>query len=94
MRKMTQTTYGVRGLSCQRCLVSALDAVRALPGVRAVAMDLVPSGESLLTVAPADAVTGDQVRASLGTAGFELTRRRREQHRGWETFVPYRQRRT
>lgn len=83
MTKMTQTTYGVRGLSCHRCLVSAIDAVRALPGVQAVAMDLVPQGESLITIAPAGAVTGDEVRATLGGAGFELTRRRGEPHRRW-----------
>ena len=33
MTTMTQATYGVRGLSCWRCMISAVDAVRALPGV-------------------------------------------------------------
>ncbi len=73
---MTQTTYGVRGLSCWRCMVSAIEAVRALPGVHTVGMNLEPLGESLLTLAPAGAVTSDQVRATLDRSGFTLTRRR------------------
>ena len=82
MTTMTQTTYGVRGLSCWRCLFSAVDAVRALPGVHTVALDLEPHGESLLTLAPAGAVTCDQVRATLDRSGFELTRRLRRPRPG------------
>ncbi len=77
MTTMTQATYGVRGLSCWRCMISAVDAVRALPGVHTVGMDLEPHGESLLTLAPAGAVTSAQVQATLDRSGFELTRRRR-----------------
>ena len=40
-------------------------------------MDLEPHGESLLTLAPAGAVTSAQVQATLDRSGFELTRRRR-----------------
>ena len=79
---MTQTTYGARGLSCWRCIISAVDAVRALPGVHTVALDLEPHGESLLTLAPAGAVTCDQVRATLDRSGFELTRRLRRPRPG------------
>ena len=49
MTTMTQATYGVRGLSCWRCMISAVDAVRALPGVHTVGMDLEPHGEVLQT---------------------------------------------
>lgn len=73
MTKRSQTRYAVQGLTCNRCLVSAMEAVRALPGVRGVAMDLVPSGDSRIAVSPANAATADQVRASLRTVGFELT---------------------
>lgn len=66
-------TYGVRGLTCVRCLVSAIEEVRILPGVRGVGVDLVPFGESLMTVVPASATDGEQMRTSLGRAGFELT---------------------
>jgi copper chaperone CopZ len=65
-------TYGVRGLTCWRCMVSVIDEVRSLPGVDAVQVDLVPFGESRVSVVPEGAVTRDQVRASLGHAGFDL----------------------
>jgi copper chaperone CopZ len=65
-------TYGVRGLTCWRCMVSVIDEVRALPGVHGVQVDLVPFGESRVSVVPEGAVTRDQVRGSLGRAGFEL----------------------
>jgi copper chaperone CopZ len=68
---MTQT-YGVRGLTCWRCIVSAIEGVRALPGVNGVQVDLVPFGESRVSVVPDGAVTRDQLRGSLGHAGFEL----------------------
>jgi len=76
MSRLKQTTYGVRGLTCARCLMSAIEEIRRLPGVRAVAVDLVPFGESLITVAPAGVASADQVRARLDRAGFELTGRR------------------
>lgn len=68
---MTQT-YGVRGLTCWRCLVRVIEGVRVLPGVNVVQVDLVPFGESRVSVVPDGAVTRDQVRGSLGSAGFEL----------------------
>ena len=46
--------------------------MRALPGVNGVQVDLVPFGESRVSVVPDGAVTRDQVRGSLGSAGFEL----------------------
>ena len=72
---MTQT-YGVRGLTCVRCLVSVIDEVRALPGVDGVRVDLVTFGESQLSVVPDGSVTPDQVRSSLDRAGFEWVGRR------------------
>ncbi len=65
-------TYGVRGLTCWRCLVRVIEGVRALPGVNGVQVDLVPFGESRMSVVPGGVVTRDQIRDSLGQAGFEL----------------------
>ena len=76
-------TYGVSGLMCVRCVVSAIEEVRALPGVNGVGVDLVPFGESLVTVMPARAVTTDQVRTSLGRAGFEYLGRRPGRRHHW-----------
>ncbi|MEA4944098.1 MAG: hypothetical protein VB080_06620 [Propionicimonas sp.] len=69
-------TYGVRGLACVGCLVSVIEEVRALPGVNEVGVDLMPFGESLLTVVPAGAATTAQVRASMRRVGFEYIGRR------------------
>jgi copper chaperone len=76
-------TYGVRGLWCVRCVVSAIEEVRALPGVRGVGVDLVPFGESFVTVLPSGVVTPEQVRATLGRLGFEYVGRRRRHHQPW-----------
>lgn len=69
-------TYVVRGLTCPNCLVNAIEKVRSLPGVDAVRVDLVPYGESLLTVAPAAAVSGEQMDRALRPVGFEVMSRR------------------
>ncbi len=69
--------YGVRGLMCTRCLVAAIEELRALPGVEEVGVDLVPFGESRITVGPAAAATTESVRAMLAQAGFVLVGRRR-----------------
>ncbi len=66
--------YGVRGMTCWRCMVSVIEEVRVLPGVDGVQVDLVPFGESRMSVLPEGSVTPDQVRRSLGHAGFELVR--------------------
>lgn len=55
-----------------------MDEMRALPGVDTVRVDLVPYGESLLTVAPAEAVSRAQVSSTLGHVGFEVVNRRRQ----------------
>jgi hypothetical protein len=76
-------TYGVMGLMCVRCVVSAIEEVRALPGVHGVGVDLVPLGESFVTVIPARAATSEEVRASLSRAGFEYLGRRPNHRHHW-----------
>ncbi len=68
-------SYGVRGLTCMRCLVAALEELRRLPGVDEVGVDLVPFGESRITVTPASAAPRASVRAALDRLGFVLTGR-------------------
>jgi copper chaperone len=65
-------TYRVRGLACWRCVVSAIDELRTLPGVAGVQVDLVPLGESRVAVKRIGDVSREQVRNSLGRQGFEL----------------------
>ena len=73
--------YGVRGLTCVQCLVSVIDQVRGLPGVDGVRVDLVPFGESRVSVVPDGAVTRDQVRGTLDRAGFRLVGRHSGAHK-------------
>lgn len=77
-------TYGVRGLTCPDCLVVLMERVRHLPRVREVSIDLEPRGESSLTIAPADAVSAEEVRALVDEVGFDYIARRshRRPHRG------------
>ena len=77
MARSRVTTYGVRGLMCARCLVSAVEELRQLPGVRSVGVDLVPNGESFVSIAPGGSASAEQVRAQLRHAGFEVVARRR-----------------
>lgn len=74
-------TYGVRGLTCVQCLVSVFEHLRALQGVDGVRVDLVPFGESRVSVIPDGAVTPEQVRSSLDRAGFEVVGRRSQASR-------------
>lgn len=76
-------TYGVRGLMCLNCLVLLIDRVRGLPRVRSVTVDLVTDGESSLTVAPADAVSPEAIRALVDDAGFEYVAQRRRRAHPW-----------
>jgi copper chaperone CopZ len=69
-------SYGVRGLTCARCLVAAIEGLRALPGVDQVGVDLVPFGESRITVGPASSASKAAVQATLARAGFLLIGRR------------------
>lgn len=70
-------SFGVRGLTCMRCVVAALEELRGLPGVDQVGVDLVPFGESRVTVTPASAAPKASVRAALDRVGFVLIGRRR-----------------
>lgn len=64
--------YRVRGLTCWRCMLSVIDDFRQAPGVEGIQVDLVPFGESRVSVDPEGALTRDEVRGRLGRAGFEL----------------------
>lgn len=76
-------TYRVRGLTCSRCVGTALDELRSLPGVERIGVRLVPFGVSLVTIEPLDAATVEQVRAGLRRVGFRIVaRRRRRRHHG------------
>lgn len=80
-RRSTGATYRVRGLTCSRCVGTALDELRALPGVERIGVKLVPFGVSLVTIEPLDGATAEQVRAGLRRVGFRIvSRRKRRRH--------------
>ncbi|HEY3407631.1 MAG TPA: heavy metal-associated domain-containing protein [Propionicimonas sp.] len=70
-------TYRVRGLTCSGCVGTALDELRALPGVERILMTLVPFGVSSVRIEPHDAATAEQVRAGLRRVGFRIVASRR-----------------
>ena len=43
-RRAPGATYRVRGLTCSRCVGTALDELRLLPGVERIGVRLVPCG--------------------------------------------------
>jgi len=62
-------TYHVTGMTCQHCVNAVTGELTALGGVSSVVVDLVPGGESLVTVV-SDAPLAQQVVAgALGEAG-------------------------
>lgn len=66
---MMQTEYSIGGMTCQNCVRHVGDALRELPGVNAVAVDL-DSGHA--QVASDDTLSRDAVAAALTEAGYDL----------------------
>jgi copper chaperone len=54
---MATTTYQVTGMSCQHCVHAVTEELARVSGVSSVQVDLVPGGESLVTVASDAALT-------------------------------------
>jgi copper chaperone len=79
--RATGATYRVRGLTCSRCVGTALDELRVLPGVERIGVRLVPFGVSLVTIEPLDGATAEQVRDVLRRVGFRIVSRRRRRRR-------------
>jgi copper chaperone len=66
---MATTTYPVTGMTCEHCVRAVSDELARLPGVAAVAVSLVPGGESTVTVTSAEPLPADAVSAALDEAG-------------------------
>lgn len=69
MNVVTLQTFSVTGLSCQNCVKHVSGALRELPGVHSVAVDLHPEGASTIRVEAAAALSDDQVAAALAQEG-------------------------
>ena len=67
-------TYHVTGMTCQHCVNAVTGELAALGGVSSVVVDLVPGGESLVTVASDAPLAQQAVAAALDEAGnYHLT---------------------
>ncbi len=67
-----ETMYMVRGLGCSRCLVALMEGVSGVPGVDAVAVDLVRDCTSSLTVRTRVPLAAETVPGVVRNAGFWL----------------------
>jgi copper chaperone len=66
---MAMTIYAVTGMTCEHCVRAVTQELCSLPGVRGVTVDLVPGGQSQVTVASDAPVTDQAVAAALDEAG-------------------------
>ncbi len=66
---MSATTYAVTGMTCEHCVRAISEELARLPGVAEVTVELVPGGESSVTVASAAPLAADAVSAALDAAG-------------------------
>jgi copper chaperone len=66
---MTATTYAVTGLTCEHCVTAVSEELTRLGGVSAVSVELVPGGQSAVTVASDAPLPADAVAAALDEAG-------------------------
>jgi copper chaperone len=69
----TTTTYRVSGMTCGHCVSAVSGELAELPGVRDVTIELVPGGESSVTVTSEAPLPADAVRDAVDEAGYELT---------------------
>jgi copper chaperone len=65
----TTTTYAVTGMTCEHCVRAVTSELQELGGVADVAVELVPGGQSRLTVTSARPLAGPAVTAALDEAG-------------------------
>ena len=62
-------TYHVTGMTCRHCVNAVTVELAALGGVSSVVVDLVPGGESLVTVTSDAPLAQQAVVAALDEAG-------------------------
>jgi copper chaperone CopZ len=71
-RTMSEAVYSVSGMSCGHCESAVSKEVTAIPGVTSVTA---VAKTGLLTVASAQPLDDDSVRAAVDEAGYELVGR-------------------
>jgi copper chaperone len=66
---MTSVTYLVTGMTCEHCARAVSEELRVLDGVSGVSVDLVPDGQSAVTVASEAPLARAAVAGALDEAG-------------------------
>ena len=66
---MTTTAYVVTGMTCEHCVHAVTGELSALEGVSRVQVDLVPGGQSRVTVTSEAELAERAVAAALEEAG-------------------------
>ncbi len=66
---MASTTYAVSGMTCEHCVRAVTGELSDLGGVSGVNVELVPGGQSRVTVTSHAPLPEEAVRAALDEAG-------------------------
>jgi copper chaperone len=66
---MTTATYQVAGMTCEHCVHAVTDELKNLGGVGDVTVQLVPGGQSAVTVTSHAPLPAEAVAAALDEAG-------------------------
>jgi copper chaperone len=66
---MTATTYPVTGMTCEHCVRAVTEELTRLGSVTEVSVELVPGGESKVTVTGDAPLPEEAVSAALDEAG-------------------------
>lgn len=66
---MAEAVYNVAGMTCAHCVSAVTQELTAIPGVRAVQVDL---GDGRVSVTSDDPLARDTVQAAISEAGYEL----------------------
>ncbi len=66
---MTTTTYAVGGMTCEHCVHAVTEELASLGGVSEVKVELVPGGDSKVTVTSEAPLPEQAVSAALDEAG-------------------------
>lgn len=69
---MTTELLLVEGMTCEHCVLSVTEELTELEGVSDVAVALVPSGASSVTVTSDAPVDADALRGAVAEAGYEV----------------------
>lgn len=70
---MTQrSSYTVSGMTCEHCVAAVTSSLSALDGVGEVSVELVPGGDSTVTVLSTDPLDPRATREAIADAGYDL----------------------